>query len=1129
MSAPQVPPRPTRALHPHTSPMAFAEIPRIPPRPGHGMPVRSRSRSRDNFPKSPLNEIPNVGSKGGSIHSSESQYTSDSDFEAPQRPPSVSLPSIGQEGNEYADIEYGRRQETSTISDTNQNEPIPSKNVGNDLPLHAPKPSLSSSTAKARVATVTRTDSSQAAAAGMGKAGTPLTSEILQSPALRSKVSFSRTESVASTERPASAQASDSDHGIPEIGQRVPMYPDAGDVQAPSPAPLSQTAPPGIGLYNDGVQRPGRHHSRTRSGREVFRGPPGSYGMHGHGVLHNDQFEKAWYDKHPDALVREEHGQYGPGISGGRGEWALSSDDLNKIVRDTASRGPGKLPTTFHIYNQQAYNHNAGVATPNEQIGYLATEEYTSRINTPTSYVSKAHSNYSQTHIESPLRKASVVPEVDPKDTSEKSKELNPMTQTESDRPSDYESEEDDIHVDDEIHIDDPTVRHGSTTAIGYDPSIEDLGHNGVSTDADGGWVEETGYGVPILAADEVAKEPESGYLHPAVSPVQERRGSSYISAQDYDTPPFQLGYRNNSGPNSRASSRPVSVHGGPLPNLARFTSHDERDETHTPLEDVDEYEPLFPEEQEKQGGQNSPIEKFKRRDIMKRRFPSQDIWEDTPNSLQLQATVETPESVEEQASKIPHETTADSEATTEGTRPAEAGRNETPYFLLKPHPVEETSSPGLKQRFPSKDIWEDSPDSSRLVTTVEAPHDEESKDSSSEGNQGATSVTGIEKPSLPQKPVKSKLSGDSVAFGSQSVPNIPPRPSRKPRESPMASIDPTSGNFPVDKSPAGSTHTSPLESRKAPVLPDRKPKVPARPSRSTAYENPDMASLSKTISASSIRSNEAGDDKRGIASKPTPKPKPAIPSRPFGGNIASLKAGFLSDLDKRLQLGPQTSKSQEKAITEPEVVVENVLLADARKGRVRGPPRRRPGTTSVPTAPISIAEVVEEEPGVTSKPTNWSIQPPWTVWQATEDGSLKFGHIVISAPSLDQSGKELDNPSKASQVSKTPIVDEARALEVIDPYDFTNSAAKDPSPESLSVIASTAARPDQETTSTSFNEAASHDSSTREYTPSSSPSLDPTDEPVSSRTTSLSHSSDKKEGTTSLSAGIEAEKKKET
>lgn len=1060
------------------------------------MPGRSRSRSRDNFPKSPLNEIPNLGSKVGSIHSSESQYTSDSDFEAPQRPPSVSLPSIGQEGNEYADIEYINPKEESIVSDTNQNEPTTSKNVGNDLPLYAPKPSLSSSTAKARVATVTHTDSSQAAAAGIGKAGTPLTSESLQSPALRSKVSFSRTESVASTERPASAQASDSDHGIPEIGQRVPMYPDAGDVQAPSPAALPQTAPPGIGFYNDGVQRPGRHHSRTRSGREVFRGPPGSYGMHGHGVLHSDQFEKAWYDKHPDALVREEHGQYGPGISGGRGEWALSSEDLNKIVRGTASRGPGKLATNLRLFIQ-AYIRYAGIATPNEQIGYLATEEYTSRINTPTSYVTKAHYNHSQTHLESPLRKASIADEVDPKDTFEKPKESYPFTQSESERPVEGGSEEDEIHVDDEIHIDDPAVRHGSTTATGYDPLTEDLGPNGVNTDAEGLWVDETGYGVPILAADEVAKEPESEYLHPAVSPVQERRGSSYISAQDLDVPQFQLGYRNNSGPNSRASSRPASVHGGPLPNLARFTSHDEREETHTPLEDVDEYEPLFPEDQEKQNSQNPSIDKFKRRDLTKRRFPSQDIWEDTPNSLQLQATVETPESGEEHASKIPNETSTGFEETTEGSRPAE--KNES-----KPHLVEEIKRPGLKQRFPSRDIWEDSPDSSRLVTTVEAPHGEETKESLPEEYQGAASVAAIEKPFLTQKAVKPKLSGDSIASGVHSVPSIPPRPSRKPREVPKVAIDSSSSHLPGEKSPAG-------ESRKAPVLPDRKPQMPARPSRSTTYENPDVASLSKTISASSTQRNEFRDDKRGMASKPAPKPKPPIPSRPFGGNIASLKAGFLSDLDKRLQLGPQVPKSPEKAAAEPEVIADKAPLIDARKGRVRGPPRRKPGATSVPAAPSSIAEMVEEEQGVISKPINWSIQPPWTVWQAAEDGPLAVGHVTISTAALGNSIKETEDSPKASQVSNSPalIVDETRGLEVNDLYDL-KSAAKDPSSEPRSDKASAAAGPNQETTPSPFNEPVSQDSSVRENTPSSLSSFDPTDEPVSGGATSLIQSGDK-------------------
>ena len=282
------------------------------------------------------------GNISGNLYSASSLNASSSSLGQgpPSRPPSVSLPSIGQEGSEYADIEYESSGSTA-LEKTLSNEPAQTRNVGIDLPLHAPRPSFSDSTAKARVSAVTRTDSTQAAAAGIGKMPTPTNDD--REPHLRglkAKRSFPRAEASASTERPGSAQAGDSDHGIPEIpgvGQRVPMYPDAGDVQAPSPSPFSQTFPAGIGFHNQ-TSKP-RHHRRTKSGREVF--PPGSYGLHGHGVPNPDQFEKAWYDKHPEALEREGHGQYGPGLNATRGEWALSSEDLNKLVRETRSAGFG--------------------------------------------------------------------------------------------------------------------------------------------------------------------------------------------------------------------------------------------------------------------------------------------------------------------------------------------------------------------------------------------------------------------------------------------------------------------------------------------------------------------------------------------------------------------------------------------------------------------------------------------------------------------------------------------------------------------------------------------------------------------------------------------------------------------
>lgn len=279
-----------------------------------------------------------LGNKNGGMHT---QNVSGSNLDLPQRPPSVSLPSIGQEGNEYADIDY-KDESTMVEPEGKGNEPQETRNVGSDLPLHAPRPSFSNSTAKARVSTVTRTDSTQAAAAGIGKAPAQIDDKDPQDRVLKPRVSF-RTASSASTERPGSAQAED-DRGIPEIGQRVPMYPDAGDVQAPSPSPFQQQFPAGVGFHNSGMQKPARHHRRTPSGREIL--PPGSYGMHGHGVPSTDQFERSWYEKHPEALEKEEHGQYGPGIGGGRGEWALSSDDLNKLVRETSSK---QAQECFHV------------------------------------------------------------------------------------------------------------------------------------------------------------------------------------------------------------------------------------------------------------------------------------------------------------------------------------------------------------------------------------------------------------------------------------------------------------------------------------------------------------------------------------------------------------------------------------------------------------------------------------------------------------------------------------------------------------------------------------------------------------------------------------------------------------
>lgn len=672
----------------------------------------------------------------------------------------------------------------------------------------------------------------------------------------------------------------------------------------------------------------------------------------------------------------------------------------------------------------------------------MASEEYTSRINSPSSatYYHKAHSNHSQTHVESPLRKASFPVDTEAKDTFEKTKESQ-ILRSRSEYALESETE------DDEIHINAPTARISKYSGNGYDPPTEDLGPHGGNTEAEGGWIEETGYGVPILASDEVAKEPGSEYLQPAVSPVQERRGSAYYAGVDLDAPAsYMSGHRNGSrsgsATNSRPSSRPGSVH-GTLPGLSRFTSHDEREDIHTPLEDVDEYEPLFPEEEgEKEDRPVSAIDRFKHREMMKRRFPSQDIWEDTPNSLQLQATVETPEPAEEHVAPIPKDSAAAFESPeTEAARKGEVNEEEKTKLIpreerlaksnFKPHLYEGASRPGLKQRFPSRDIWEDSPDHAHLETTVREHQEEEARIPADEGlESGAvvhaagrpdepkvtedtaldgthTKAQKFERPSIPPRPARTNMSGGSVSSGDQPVPSVPARPPKRFHQVPPADIPHRLSKTLAEISPTELNDGSPSENRKPPGLPDRpKPQIPTRPARSGVRKEPEMAPLSKSTSVNSTSSVESKDENRELMSSPTaPKNKPALPSRSVGGKIASLKAGFLSDLDKRLQLGPQGSKPQEKAQAETEVQEDKAPLPDARKSRAKGPARRKPAAPSTLMATNILEGSTQEK---RSDRYKWSIQDPWTVWQTEDDGSINAVHAARTGLMEEQADNAL-------------------------------------------------------------------------------------------------------------------------
>lgn len=171
--------------------------------------------------------------------------------------------------------------------------------------------------------------------------------------------------------------------------------------------------------------------------------------------------------------------------------------------------------------------------------------------------------------MESPLRKESFPADVHDKHEFERtlSRSLH--------APSDVALSESELEDEDIIHVDGPERRLNKIYGYaGRFESTESLGQDDLATDEE--------YSAPILASDEVAKEPFDWNLQPAVSPMNERFGSVEGG--------HHLRTESASSLNgSRPTSRPGSIHGN-IPGLRMTES--------TPLEDLEEYEPLFPEDE---------------------------------------------------------------------------------------------------------------------------------------------------------------------------------------------------------------------------------------------------------------------------------------------------------------------------------------------------------------------------------------------------------------------------------------------------------------------------------------------------------------------------------------------------
>lgn len=465
------------------------------------------------------------------------------------------------------------------------------------------------------------------------------------------------------------------------------------------------------------------------------------------------------------------------------------------------------------------------------------------------------------------------------------------------------------------------------------------------------------------------------------------------------------------------------------------------------------EYEALFKDgEEEAIEDEEKPAKK----DATVHRFPSKDVWEDAPSSVHYTAEVSTPDipadegrlkPVEAPERHIPTPVQAFAQYQEElAEKEAERTKNFVPrgenltqsWLPVQELPKEPLKRPPIQKRFPSRDIWEDAPDSLLHETTVSSDQQPETKPDQPEIPPRPTKS--VEKPVVPERPARSAerpAVPERPARRSSERPVIPERP--RPKKELSGEGKPVVSDKPKPQIPprpvkASSASASPVEASEQPALPKSRPTIPARPNRAPAA----VATEAKEAPA-------------------VPKAKPAIPARPMGSKIAALQAGFMSDLNRRLQLGPQAPKKEdpapEVAAEEEKESVQKQPLADARKGRARGPQRRAPARSPAPPA-VAAAASTETKPRTLS----FSFSKPQTVWSIDpEESDLVVGSAELveaaEAPKAEPLKPE-PSTSESEKESSPPAVSEPEPEPEAEPIEAEPKSDESPKSEPGEVAA---------------------------------------------------------------------------
>ncbi|CCX30666.1 Similar to hypothetical protein [Tuber melanosporum Mel28]; acc. no. XP_002837972 [Pyronema omphalodes CBS 100304] len=768
----------------------------------------------------------------------------------------------------------------------------------------------------------------------------------------------------------------DSQGGIPQIGKRVPMYPNAGDVQAPSDVALP-------GLLGG---------KKKHVYREEWEMDDGAYGSLTPKAAYNRFTDDSGYNLLAmESLYRRRLGSLRI--------WREKADV------NTSYLGMSSSDLAASVAPTQSVSFQDGV--PDEELGYIASEHY-------AAVISRAHSPAPEEgiHIDDPghggvyRRGTSTAPSRAQSDHGD--------NDDEEERQEGYS-----ILAEDEVQKR-QSAQGGMMPAVGsvqvpQRPKSRPQSGMRIGDESEELAGSPTGSPAPGLSSLAIPVK-KTGYKTPyeELSPADENEKPLFPDSDDE---------KDAAAP--EPPKRPVQSHH--FPSNDHYTPNDELESTTAAAaaaRKADDYNPSLnslPEQDDslrrlqQPDTPGAPAEPARSR----RKFPSNDTWEDADDQ------------VEEIEPSPDRPTTGDPSAIPEDAFPAVVPPAQHPAVAAEAAaaaheaalaPVVPASASEPREPLSTPAI-EGVPHHAPTIPSIPAR-----PTTSAPLSGGISDVSGVETP----HPIS--VAAAAAALAAASAPALKPKPAIPARPQRVEKKWPPVQTGGEDDVPVEHKAPPAVPSRPKPVVPVRPGKLGVRsgsqeegttmsPTHGHGVGATAVAAAGGVAALAAAVSSHAaeGKEKTHPPPPPTNKPKPPVPPR-VGGKIAALKKGL--DLEGRLRMGPgvglpgmvraaspasPSAEEGEKAEKEEKKEEEKPLVA-ASAGRARGPRGRK-----LPTATAVKKEEVKE------KVQKLEIAGPWVNWSLDEELDVVVVEVKEEEKPAEKKVEEVKEEKKIEEIKEEP------------------------------------------------------------------------------------------------------------